>query len=73
MKVPNKVELAISASGVTRTEAQEILGFGSYIALADRLQNPSLFRLGEVESLYKHLNERGKALLKEAVLDIFMP
>lgn len=72
MKIPNQFELALSASGMTKTKAQEKLGFKSYVALMDRIENPALFRLGEIEKLNSSLNVDGKEILKKAVLDIFL-
>ena len=71
MKEPNKFELSIIASGMTRQDAQNKLDFKSYQAIMDRLDNPGVFRLRELKTLYDSMTEQGASMLKEAVDEYF--
>lgn len=71
MQEPNKFELSIAASGMTKAQAQENMGFKSYQALSERLSDPGVFRLKDLKALYKSMPEQGAAMLLSAVNDFF--
>lgn len=71
MQEPNKFELSITASGMTKAQAQEKMGFKSYQALSERLNDPGVFRLKDLKALYDGMTEQGSTLLLSAVDDFF--
>lgn len=71
MQEPNKFELSIAASGMTKTQAQEKMGFKSYQALAERLNDPGVFRLKDLKALYKSMPDQGASMLLSAIDDFF--
>lgn len=71
MKEPNNFELAIRASGMTKTQAQSCIGFKAYTSLQDRLDDPGNFRLRELVSLSEAMPEKAVKMLKQATLDFF--
>lgn len=72
MNAPNKFELAIRASGMTRSDAKKVIGLRSYQAISERLDNPLLFRLAELHALSTSMNKQGKEILKDAIAEIFL-
>lgn len=71
MSEPNKFELSIAASGMTKAKAQEQLNFKSYQALMERLSDPGVFRLRELKMLNDGMTEQGRNILKEAIDEFF--
>lgn len=71
MQEPNKFELSIAASGMTKAQAQEQMQFKSYQALADRLNDPGNFRLKELRILRDGMTEQGSNMLMDAIGDFF--
>lgn len=67
-----KVSAARRASGITVEKAATICGISkpSYIS---REKNPSTFRIEELENLYSSMTETAKPILRDAVVDIFLP
>jgi hypothetical protein len=71
MQEPNKFELSIAASGMTKAQAQKQMQFKSYQALAERLENPGNFRLKDLLMLRDGMTEQGSAMLMDAIDDFF--
>ena len=71
MREPNKFELSIAASGMTKAQAQNSIGFKSYQALKDRLDEPGDFRLCELKSLRDSMTGQGPEMLMDAIGDFF--
>lgn len=71
MQEPNKFELSLTASGITRTQAQKILDFKNYQTLTSRLSDPGVFRLDELKTLKRSMTEQGSSMLMEAISDFF--
>ena len=71
MQEPNKFELSIAASGMTKAQAQKQMQFKSYQALAERLDNPGNFRLKDLIMLRDGMTEQGSTMLMEAIDDFF--
>ena len=71
MREPNKFELSIAASGMTKVKAQENLKFKSYQALQDRLEDPGVFRLRELKMLRDEMTDQGASMLMDAIDEFF--
>lgn len=71
MQEPNKFELSIAASGMTKTQAQKQMQFKSYDALANRLDDPGAFRLKDLKNLRDGMTQQGSSMLMEAIEDFF--
>lgn len=71
MQEPNRFELSLAASGITRTQAQKILDFKNYQTLTARLDNPGVFRLDELKTLHDSMTAQGSSMLMEAINDFF--
>lgn len=67
-----KFKASVKASGMTLQEASDLAGI-SKPTMCSRLEEPSQFRLYELESLYNGMEQIGKSLLLEAVNDFFCP
>lgn len=62
----NGFEKALAISGITKTEALEILGGRSYPYISERLEYPGNFRLSDLRLLYKAMPEDGRTLLVQS-------
>lgn len=71
MQEPNKFELSIAASGMTKTQAQKQMNFNSYEALMNRLEDPGVFRLKDLKALQEGMTPQGSSMLMDAIEDFF--
>ena len=61
------------ASGMTYEQITKAAGLKSTSTYASHEDAPLQFRLGEIEGMYKNMNDDAKRILREAVEDIFLP
>ena len=68
----DKFVAARKASGLTLDKASELVGLSTQ-GYINREKEPCHFRLCELESLYGGMTETARPILREAVMDIFLP
>ena len=71
MPVIGKFEAARKASGLSSEKAATICRIAKPTYL-ERERNPSTWRLGELDLLYREMSDVAKPILLEAVNDIFL-
>lgn len=64
---------ARGASGMTLDQIKTAAGVGSINTYTAHEENPSDFRLGEIEGIYRNMTEPARTLLRDAVCEIFLP
>lgn len=67
-----KFAIARRASGLTFKQITEASGSNSPTTYINHEKEPGEFRLKEVEGIYKSMNDAGKKLLRDAIMDIFL-
>lgn len=67
-----KFEAARKASGITQEKASELVKLSKQ-GFINREKEPLQFRLCEIERLYNGMTETAKPILRDAVMDIFLP
>lgn len=63
---------ARGASGMTLEQIKDAAGVKSISTYVAHEDDPRAFRLGEIEGMYKRMEEPAKTLLRDAVCDIFL-
>lgn len=63
---------ARGASGMTLDQIKEAANVKSIGTYTTHEKCPSLFRLGEIEGMYKAMSEPARGLLRDAVNEIFL-
>lgn len=70
--VKSKFEAARRASGLTQEKAAELVKLSKQ-GYINREKEPIHFRLCEIEGLYNGMTDTAKPILRDAVMDIFLP
>lgn len=68
-----KFKAARKASGLTIEQAAAITGLKATSTYCSREEDPSMYRLHELEALYQSMNDTARPILREAIADIFLP
>ena len=61
------------ASGMTYEQISKAAGLKSTSTYASHEDTPYQFRLGEIDGMYRQMNNDAKRILREAVEEIFLP
>ena len=64
---------ARGASGMTLDQIKTAAGVGSINTYTAHEEEPSDFRLSEIEGMYRSMEEPARTLLRDAVCEIFLP
>lgn len=64
---------ARGASGMTLDQIREAAGLGSATTYTTHEDNPGAFRLSEIEGMANRMSEPARSLLRDAVMQIFLP
>lgn len=69
----DKFKMARRASGMSINEITAAAGLSSTSTYAAREDYPEQYRLGEIIGIYNNMSDLSKPLLRDAVMDIFLP